>query len=129
MVEVCIPRTQMPQLDHMRLEQFYRYLQEQSVDHFREPMFIAWIKKMQCADTFDPKRFAPGHDPIPPLVLSQEALILDGNHRYEFLKRQGLLTADSIVLRLPFHECRQVLLAAPAVYRVDTAGKAVSDAA
>lgn len=123
----CIPRIQMPQVDLEHIETLYAFLQRNNVPHYRAPVPLGFIQKRQCADEFVPSLFTL--QTIPPLILSKELLIVDGNHRYEVLKRQGLLTADAIVMGSPFDVCRTLLLGMPGVYRTDTIGRRIDDAA
>jgi hypothetical protein len=109
-----VPRTAMPQIDEKDLPELVRF----ALDHDVKPTFEAVDPRNLRAHQKVERRylFMPPFVMFKPLLTSQEAYVLDGNHRWHAHVQKGSPAVPIIRLSLPFEQAVKFLFEFPATY-------------
>lgn len=114
---MCIPRSEMPQVDMDQLASVVLHLLKRDVSVDETMVPLAWLQAKQCPDEFRSASWLEGALKKP-LLISADFFILDGHHRYARLRQEGHDTCRCFVIGKPFDEAVPLLEGLPEVYEL-----------
>lgn len=117
-MQACIHRSNMPQIDEPDLPELFKFLAGRGVAVLSGPIPIVKPRTIQCRR--ESKNFLVPHPRCDiPILVSGSFDILDGNHRYFTLKRDGEATVQAHMIADHTHAVLEHLFAFPKAYRAD----------